>query len=295
MKKEKLMTEMETEFEARYSSSTAQTYLYSINRFVERFPNAKRLKLSQIESYFMELKIQGDSVGYRNTTLASIKAYYNFLLEVGEISEHPCSTYHLDEKRTTGKDFSSLLSMEEMELLLTLKEERFSHLGNKNKAIIGLLIYQGLTSKELVELKVKDIDLDNGIVHIKGFGKNKNRSISLKPSQINFLIRYIESDRKHLLKSDTKTLFISMRGVGMSVDGLHSFIEKFDGAFDKVISPMNIRNSVISHWLNVRKFPLEDVQVMAGHRYPSSTEKYIHPDVQEQREAVTRLHNSIFG
>lgn len=295
MKKDKLMIKMVNEFENRFTPSTAQTYLYSINRFIERFSNAKRLKLSQIENYFMELKIQGDAIGYRNTTLASIKAYYNFLVEENEINEHPCSTFYLDERRPTGKDFGSLLSMEEMELLLTLKEERYNHVANKNKAIIGLLIYQGLTSQELVELRLKDVDLEEGVVFIKGSGKNKSRSISLKPSQISFLIKYIDNDRKHLLKSETQTLFISMRGVGMSVDGLHSLIERLNGAIDKPISPMTIRNSVISHWLNVRKFPLEDVQVMAGHRYPSSTEKYIHPDIQEQREAVTRLHNSIFG
>ena len=41
--------------------------------------------------------------------------------------------------------------------------------------------------------------------------------------------------------------------------------------------------------------PLEDVQIMAGHRYPSSTEKYVRVDVNEQREAVTNLHESIFS
>ena len=72
-------------------------------------------------------------------------------------------------------------------------------------------------------------------------------------------------------------------------------MDRLTGAIEKDISPMNIRSSVIHYWLNERKFPLEDVQIMAGHRYPSSTEKYLRTDVDEQRGAVTRLHQNIFG
>ena len=88
---------------------------------------------------------------------------------------------------------------------------------------------------------------------------------------------------------------ISLRGTPVTADSIHSFISRLDGAFDKELSPMNIRNSVISYWLNVRKISLEDVQQMAGHRYPSSTERFLRKDVVEQRGAVTRLHASIFG
>ena len=61
------------------------------------------------------------------------------------------------------------------------------------------------------------------------------------------------------------------------------------------MSPQNIRNSVISYWLNTRNIPLEDVQIMSGHRYPSSTEKYIRLDMDEQREVLNKIHSEIFG
>jgi hypothetical protein len=80
----------------------------------------------------------------------------------------------------------------------------------------------------------------------------------------------------------------------MSVDSLHAFISRMQGAFDKLMSPKNIRASVISNWVNEQKKPLEDVQIMAGHRYTSSTEKYVRVDVNEQREAVTNVYESIF-
>jgi integrase/recombinase XerD len=296
MKQEKLLNFVEKEFNTRFASETVTSYLYAIKRFLARFPNAQRLTLSDIEGYFADLKRLGKSSEYRKAILASIKALYECFLELGMIKEHPCRTYHIDEKKPRGKDFSGFLNLEEMELFLNLKEERYQYVGNRNKAMIGLLIYQGMTSKELVQLKVNSVDLDAGTIKIKGQGKNKDRTLQLKSSQITVLIRYIELDRPMLLKSSSSHLFLGMRGVPMTTDGLHEFISRLGGAFgNKEVSPKNIRNSVISYWLNSRKIPLEHVQVMAGHVYPSTTEQYIKPDEKEQREAINRLHESIFS
>ncbi len=295
MKIDKIISEMVCDFDNRFTPSTISTYVYAIKRFMEHYPNPKKVVLPDVENYLLNLKKNGSSIGYRKTTLASIKSFFTYLLDISYIKEHPCMTYHLKEKKPSGKDFSSFLTMEEMEMLLKLKLDRYKHTKNRNKAILGLHIYQGVTSKELVNMRLEDVDLDSGVVFIRGCGKNRSRSISLKSNQINTLYKYINEDRKHLLKSATKVLFISMRGVSMSVDGLHSLVSSLSGAFSKTVSPLIIRNSVISYWLNARKFPLEDVQVMSGHRYPSSTEKYIHPDIQEQREAMTNLHSEIFG
>lgn len=297
MKQERLLNFVEREFTSRFTPETVTSYMYAIKRFLNKYPRAERLTLTVIESYFADLKIKGDSSEYRKATLAGIKALYDCYLELGMITEHPCRTYRISEKKPKGKNFGDFLSLEEMELLMTLKEERFRYVGNRNKAMIGLLIYQGMTSKELVNLSVNSIDLDAGTVKIKGQGKNASRTLELKPSQIIVLMRYMEEDRKHLLKNSmTNKLFLGMRGIPMTTDALHEFIARLGGAFGgKEVSPKNIRGSVISYWLNVRKIPLEHVQVMAGHRYPSTTEQYIKPDEQEQREAVTRLHASIFG
>lgn len=295
MKNDKLLNRIESELNSKYTDETVTSYMYAIKRFLAQYPNAQRLNLSNIESYFETLKSKSHSVGYRVSNLASIKALYECYIEFGMLKHHPCKSFFISEKKPTGKDFGSLLTLEEMEILLSVKEERFQYLMNRNKVMIGLLIYQGLTSKEMVELKTTHIDLDEGLINIIGQGKNRNRTLQLKPSQVTILLRYIENDRPNLQKSNTDKLLIGMRGNPITTDSLHEFIHRLNGAIDKKVSPMTIRSSVINHWINERKLPLEDVQVMAGHRYPSTTEKYINPTTQEQREAVNMLHQSIFG
>lgn len=51
-----------------------------------------------------------------------------------------------------------------------------------------------------------------------------------------------------------------------------------------------IRQSVISNLLNEKKMPQEDVQLFAGHRWTSSTEKYRRKDINEQRVLINRWH-----
>lgn len=294
MRNKKIQHQLEEYLNWNFTKETASSYLYAIVKFLKYYPNAQHLQLTTIETYFAGLKKQQQSVGYRTVTLAGIKAYYGFMIEKQLIKQHPCRAYFIREKKPTGKNFGALLTMPEMETLFTLREERYRYMSNRNKAMIGLLIYQGISSSELVNLKVNDIDLELGIVFIRGGKKTKQRTLGLKPSQVTHLIRYIENDRPNLINSSTKYLMVTIRGEQMSVDSLHAFISRMRGAFDKEMSPKNIRASVISNWLNEQKRPLEEVQVMAGHRYPSSTEKYVRVDVNEQREAVSNLHESIF-
>ncbi|CAG5087396.1 tyrosine-type recombinase/integrase [Parvicella tangerina] len=295
MKTDKLMPKVEAYLRYFYSKETADSYQRMIVKFMEVYPNYINLKLADIEGYLLKLKTKGDSVNYRNVRLAAIKAFYSCLLDARLIHEHPCKYFYITEKRPTGKNFDALLSMDEMEVILSIRDERYSELGLRNLAIIGIMIYQGVTSKELIGLNLSDIDFDAGTIRIKGSKQTKGRVLELKTKQATVLSKYIKTDRVKLSVDNTKTLFLTMRGMRLTVDGLHGFITSMQGAVDPKLTPANIRNSVISYWLNDRKIPLEDVQVMAGHKYPSSTEKYINGGGSEHRNAVNELHAGIFG
>lgn len=56
----------------------------------------------------------------------------------------------------------------------------------------------------------------------------------------------------------------------------------------KHLNPTNIRKSVISYWLNSLKLPLEQVQLMSGHKWITSTEKYRYRNIDEERDMINR-------
>lgn len=77
----------------------------------------------------------------------------------------------------------------------------------------------------------------------------------------------------------------------MRVDSIHAMTEQLKSMFPgRNLSPKIIRQSVISYWLNDKKIKLEDVQQMAGHKFPSSTEKYLKKDSIKDAEIINMFH-----
>ncbi len=154
-----------------------------------------------------------------------------------------------------------------------------------------MLIYQALACSELCRLKLSDMDLDAGTIYIKGSPKFAARTLSLKPSQIKLMLDYISTSRKNLLRSATNSLLITQRGVPETVDGIHSMIEPLKHLYpERNLNPTTIRQSVIANKLNISKEGIEDVQLFAGHKWPSSTEQYKRTDINEQLEKINMWH-----
>lgn len=285
-----------------FTAQTTSTYISGIDRFVTKHPNANKLGLTEIEAYINAMekknKLNEDpavSRGYKSVNAAAIKVYYDYQLKIGAIDYHPCRSLIVKGGKAREKNFGSFIEMQELELLFGLKKAPNKYSVYRNKLIISLMINYGLTSAELVNMKVSDIDQDTGVMQVNGGGKNLDRAFKLKEIQMSYLLKYLKKERSFYKAKEDGYLIISGRGRQMTVDGLNSFFKSVQGAFDKSIAPLNIRNSVISHWLNERKIPIEEVRQMAGHRYISSTEMFLMPDVEEQKKPITIVHEKIFG
>ena len=57
---------------------------------------------------------------------------------------------------------------------------------------------------------------------------------------------------------------------------------------DRNLSPATIRQLMIANWLNEKKIPLEQAQLMAGQKWISTTVKYRQVNMEEQREMMNR-------
>ena len=189
-------------------------------------------------------------------------------------------------------NFHALFTMQELELLLN-REERYKYLEHRNKLIISLLIYQGITSEEITRLNIADVSLEHSTVYIRGTKLLHGRTLPLVASQHSFVTRYLDESRPFLLSSErqTRRLFLTKQGKEETVDGIHAMIQPLKPLFaNRKLCPATIRKSVISHWMNVRNIPIEDEQQMSGHKWPSSTERYKRVDMEEQRSLINQLH-----
>lgn len=103
--------------------------------------------------------------------------------------------------------------------------------------------------------------------------------------------KYINEARPNLLRCDSDKLVLSKLGKPIAdVSSIKSIIDPLKDLFqDKKLCPQTIRMSVICNWLNEKKYPLEHVQELAGHKWPGTTEKYIKANSEQQRELINRF------
>ena len=273
---------------SHYSSSTVESYLRTITEFQLSNKNASKMTYLGIVKYMQQVQSK-----YNGSTptriLSAIKKYYDFLVESGERKDHPCKNYFVRVKQNRSIQFDNLFTGNELELLLE-REERYKGMRERNRAMFSLLIYQGLTLQELKSMNMTDIDFNEGIVKVRRTSRNMSRALRMEPKQVAIMIEYRDV-RDDLLKVKTDKLLVSQRGVPMTGDSINAIVESMKLLFlDRNLNPQTIRQSVISNWLNVKNKPLDEVQIMAGHRHPSSTEKYIRKDMKNHVEIINRFH-----
>ena len=276
-----------------YSRQTVSSYLFAINHFLKLNPKAKRYKYANVVKYMDEISLKQSNGKYRVVILSAIKKYYDYLVMSGYRNDHPCKRLNIKVNSNQAIQVQDLFSSSELQLLLE-RENRYKHLDVRNNVLLSLLIYQGLTSDELIRLNVKDIDLDNGTVYIKASINLNKRTMNLVPRQMILFFNYLQETRSQMLRCKTEKLIITKLGKPITVGGIHGMIDPLRALFpDRKLNPQTIRMSVICNWLNENNISLEKAQEQAGHKWPGTTEKYIKVNSSHQREMINRYFPSI--
>jgi len=273
----------------RHTKGTADRYLRDIQIYRKANPNHKTATYSDIMDYIGKLRQQYKNPQSVRTILYSLKKYYSFLVAADLRQDHPCKFIHLKDKQNRNIQLQDLFTTDELEQLLERKE-RYINLKTKNRIILSLLIYQGLTTGELTRIELKDIDLEKAEIYIKSSSKLNSRTLKLKSKQILIFHKYITEVRPKIIKKETNLLIINKLGNPETGEQISYLVGTFKHLFlDRNLNPKTIRQSVITNLLKAGN-DLRVVQVFAGHKYPSATEKYKQTNVEELKKEVQKHH-----
>jgi len=272
-----------------YTSETAKAYKREIKRFLLDLPAARGLFYRDLINYLGILRKRYPNPNTLSRIVSSIKVYYEYLSHTGRRKDNPAASLKLRDKKSRDIQLQDLFTADELDTLLESKE-RYSLLVLRNRVLTSLLIYQALSPKELEFLRVNDIDLQKGIISINDTPKTNKRELPLQVSQVMLLHEYISQSRVKLLKiNSTSTLLVGMNGNAMQAGDITKHIKrqygnKFAG---RKITATSIRQSVICNLLKQGK-DLREVQVFAGHKYLSSTEKYKQTDLEVLKSEIEK-------
>lgn len=263
----------------------------------------------EVLAYLSYLQKKGQENKTRNIRLNVIKQYINWQIEQGHRDDNPVS--HLKIRGSKRKKLYQILSKQELEQLYTEykiptsehKKSKCNWFGTyqlsrqRNKAVLSLLIHQGLTTPEIERLCINDLRLKEGQIYISGSRKSNERILELKSVQIIELMEYQYTTRSELLKyhdnKETPRLFLSVPTAGQqkSNDSLQiwkSLTRELKEQNSKFVNFKQMRTSVITHWL--KQYNLRQVQHMAGHRYVSSTEAYLVNQTEDLQKDIDSFH-----
>jgi integrase/recombinase XerD len=257
---------------------------------------------------------EGRGIKNTNLVLTSLRHYYSMLQEQREVEHNPAANLYL--KGEVQRIPHDLLEKEMLDYLYE-KYQVYNERTQRNKVILGLYIYQAISTDELKKLEANHIKLKEGKIYIPGTkqtiskGGRQARWLQLEARQILDLQEYLLVTRPKII-SDIKTgerkkqstrkpnkintsalehqLFISLNGseeIKVSVRFLMEDLRKINPT---VKDAMQIRKSVITEWLKEKD--IRTVQYMAGHSSISTTERYRAANVEELEEAL-KIHHPL--
>ena len=275
----------------KYSPRTVKMYMRDIGIFFSFIgkEKAQSALYRDIMAYVEYLRRRGTGPSTISRTLYGVRAWYNYLLETGRRNDHPCRWITLKDARGADIQIQDLFTKAELELLME-RTERFESVRIRNKAVVSLLIYQGLRLKEITALEVGDIDLPSSSIRVKEMPKTNGRTLPLKPSQVMLFSSYINEVRPGLIKENTDNLLLNIRGGAMTADDISYLLGTFKHHFPgRLLSAKTIRQSVIANLLKAGH-DLRVVQAFAGHKKVSSTERYRQTGLEALRAAILKYH-----
>ncbi|MGQ9618540.1 MAG: site-specific tyrosine recombinase XerD [Candidatus Aminicenantia bacterium] len=273
--------------EKGYSFNTIESYrrdLEGFAGFVKKGWND--VSKNDVLSYLRELSKRGISFRSSCRLVSALRSFYKYLVNEGVVSSNPISAV---KGLRQVKSLPTFLTEDEVEELLSLPDLS-TYTGKRDKAILELMYATGLRASEIVELKVEDLELDEGFIYVMGKG-GKRRMVPTGEVALKYLRIYLDI-REELLAGKTSIfVFLNYKGEPLTRQGLWKIIKNYGkkiGIADK-LTPHTLRHSFATHLLE-RGADLRSIQLMLGHSKISTTQIYTHIATERLKRIWEKYH-----
>ena len=292
------MTAYITEFEdylvheKKVSDNTLESYKRDICQFIgflehdEQFESSLLATSASVSAYIEHLKELGKAASTLARNVASVRAYYKFLLREKLISYDP--TANIKAGKIPKKE-PEILSSDEITQLLN-QPKCVDLKGYRDKAMLELLYATGIRVTELISLNIDDVSIELGYIKCRS-GANK-RIVPIHTVAADAISDYLSNSRKVMIIDPSETaLFVNCNGNRLSRQGFWKIIKHYaaEAGIEKDITPHTLRHSFAMHLLE-NGADLRSIQEMMGHSDISSTQFYANMAKKRIKDVYSRSH-----
>jgi len=293
---EEFITYMESK---NHAPRTQSAYIILVEKFLLWYENEPiNCEKRDILNYLAYLKkhTRQQNVS-RRSSLTALNHYFNALMQAEMTNHNPVARIKM--RGANKKKLYKIYTPEELTQLadnfyhvfisgfddsymkFPTKKERSFLSRNRNYAMLTFLVYQGLTTTELTQIKLNDIDLNKARLTLNN--GTTIRNLPIQATQMGALINYINNIRPLYLdycKGETDKLFFALSAEQYDktfIAPLKKFKKQIKSIDRNFINFVQIRTSVITHWIQTEG--LRKAQYLAGHKSIASTEEYLPNDL----------------
>jgi integrase/recombinase XerD len=283
-----------------YSEDTAEHARWSIADFI-RWAEQRGIEHPMevtrpiLESYQRYLyyyrKDNGQPLTFRtqHSRLTPVRRWFRWLVRNNHILHNPASD--LDLPRMEKRLPRTILSADEVERVLVVPDIA-TPVGLRDRAMLETFYSTGIRRKELMRLKLYDVDRERATLTIRQGKGKKDRMIPIGERALAWVEKYLREARPQLaVAPDDATLFLTQYGEPFHLDALSNLARDY-------IAQANLGKSGSCHTFRhtMATLMLEGgadiryIQQMLGHADLSTTEIYTHVAIRKLQQIHAATH-----
>ncbi len=280
--------------ERQMSPHTLRNYRLDLVQFLE-FWEEQHSGLSFQEATYRHLRpfLARVMKGRRKSTVArklsTLRTFFKYLQRQGLVDSNPA---RLAPTPKGEKRLPHFLTVDEAFHLLGQPGGQDSFQVRRDRAILETLYASGLRLSELAGLNLKDLDLEAGVIKVLGKGAKERLALLGEPAR-KALAAYLPFRSALSKRTGMKeeALFLNRRGGPLSPRGVARVVGAWarKAGLPGGLSPHGLRHSFATHMLEGGA-DLRTVQELLGHASISSTQRYLHINVDYLLEEYDRTH-----
>lgn len=255
------------------------THLYRVG--IERWRQLREPSLRDWIAGSHRRGLSGRSLARR---LAAARGLFAWLIREGRLGADPAA--ELRPPRS-GRRLPSALDADAVARLLAVQGD--DPLARRDRSILELFYSSGLRLSELAELRLGDLDLDEGLVTVTGKGA-RTRVVPVGRPARAALCEWIAT-RREIASDDEDRVFVGRKGAGLTPRAIQQRVAHWarKSGLGRHVHPHMLRHSFASHLLE-SSGDLRAVQELLGHSDIATTQIYTHLDFQHLAAVYDQAH-----
>ncbi|MDR9418778.1 tyrosine recombinase XerC [Gracilimonas sp.] len=243
-----------------------------------------------IRLWLGELSDQGMAKTTIARKVAALRSFFKYCFKRGHIQKNPAHLLVVPKKEKTLPKTATVEDIERMMDAVDTDTVR----GLQDRAILELFYGTGMRLSELTGLNIKDIDLKQNQVIVKGKG-NKQRIIPLGKTVVRILSDFLDK-RPELFGDRTdedaqNALFLAAHGQRIYDRAVRKMVEKYLKRTSEVTqkSPHVLRHSFATHMLD-NGADIRIIKEFLGHANLAATQVYTHTSIDRLKNVYEQAH-----